>query len=81
MFLLGSYPDVVTTALRAHESSGVVTYLFRLSHAISGAWETVVVKGERDIVKARAKMWMYDSAREVLAAAMKLLSIRPLEWM
>ncbi|KAF8696470.1 hypothetical protein AX14_001571 [Amanita brunnescens Koide BX004] len=81
VFLLGSYPDVVTTALRAHESSGVVTYLFRLSHAISGAWETVVVKGERDIVKARAKMWMYDSAREVLAAAMKLLSIRPLEWM
>ncbi|PFH49088.1 hypothetical protein AMATHDRAFT_63907 [Amanita thiersii Skay4041] len=80
-FLLGSYPDIVKTALRTHEPSGVVTYLFRLSHAISSAWETVVVKGEEDITKARARMWMYDTAREVLAAAMRLLSIRPLERM
>ncbi|KAF8336185.1 hypothetical protein F5887DRAFT_1063258 [Amanita rubescens] len=81
VFLLGSYPDVVTTALKTHEPSGIVTYSFRLSHAISSAWETVVVKGEEDIVKARARMWMYESAREVLAAAMRLLSIRPLERM
>ncbi|KAK2464044.1 hypothetical protein APHAL10511_003988 [Amanita phalloides] len=81
VFLLGSYPDIVTTALRTHEPSGIVTYLFRLSHAISSAWETVVVKGEEDTVKARARMWMYDSARDVLAAAMRLLSIRPLERM
>ncbi|KAF8634620.1 hypothetical protein AX15_000825 [Amanita polypyramis BW_CC] len=79
VFLLGSYPDVVKTALKTHEPSGVVTFSFRLSHAISSAWETVVVKGEEDIVKARARMWMYDSAREVLAAAMRLLSIRPIE--
>lgn len=81
VFLLGSYPDIVTTALRTHEPSGIVTYLFRLSHAISSAWETVVVKGEEDIVKARARMWMYESAREVLAGGMRLLSIRPLERM
>jgi len=81
VFLLGSYPDVVKTALRTHEPSGVVTFAFRLSHAISSAWETVVVKGEEDEEKARARMWLYLNARDVLGAAMRLLSIRPLERM
>ncbi|KAI0063831.1 arginyl-tRNA synthetase [Artomyces pyxidatus] len=80
-FLLGTYPDVVKTALRTHEPSGVVTYLFKLSHAISSAWETVVVKGEKDVEKARARMWLYLCARDVLGAAMRLLSIRPLDRM
>ncbi|THU96227.1 arginyl-tRNA synthetase [Dendrothele bispora CBS 962.96] len=80
-FLLGSYPDVVKTALRTHEPSGVVTFAFRLSHAISSAWETVVVKGEEDVEKARARMWLYECAREVLAAAMRVLSLTPLERM
>jgi arginyl-tRNA synthetase len=81
VFLLGSYPDVVKTALKTHEPSGVVTFAFRLSHAISSAWETVVVKGEEDKEKARARMWLYICARDVLGAAMRLLSLRPLERM
>lgn len=80
-FLLGGYPDVVKTALRTHEPSGVVTFAFRLSHAISSAWETLVVKGEEDLEKARARMFLYECARDVLAAAMRLLSVRPLERM
>lgn len=80
-FLLGSYPDVVRTAIRTHEPSTVVTFAFRLSHAISSAWETVVVKGEKDIEKARARMWLYLCARDVLGAAIRLLSIKPLERM
>jgi arginyl-tRNA synthetase len=80
-FLLGTYPDVVKVALRTHEPSGVVTFAFRLSHAISSAWETVVVKGEPDVEKARARMWLYVCARDVLGAAMRLLSVRPLERM
>ena len=75
--LLGTYPDVV----RTHEPSGVVTFAFRLAHAISSAWETVVVKGEADVKRARARMWPYLCARDVLGAAMRLLSIRPLERM
>jgi arginyl-tRNA synthetase len=43
VFLLGSYPDVVRTALRTQEPSGIVTYAMRLSHAISSAWEVVLV--------------------------------------
>jgi|SRR5882762_8411189 len=81
VFLLGTYPDVVKTALKTHEPSGMVTFAFRLSHAISSAWETVVVKGEEDKEKAMARMWLYLSARDVLGEAMRLLSIRPLERM
>jgi arginyl-tRNA synthetase len=81
VFLLGTYPDVVKTALKTHEPSGVVTFAFRLSHAISSAWETVVVKNEEDEEKAKARMWMYLCARDVLGAAMRLLSITPLERM
>jgi arginyl-tRNA synthetase len=80
-FLLGSYPDVVKTALKTHEPSGVVTFAFRLSHAISSAWETVVVKGEEDVQKAQARLWMYLCARDVLGAALRLLSVRPLDRM
>lgn len=79
--LLGSYPDVVKTALKTHEPSGVVTFAFRLAHAISSAWETLVVKGEKDLDKAKARLWLYICARDVLGAAMRLLSIRPLERM
>lgn len=81
VFLLGTYPDVVKVALKTHEPSGVVTFAFKLSHAISSAWDTVGVKSEKDIEIARARMWMYECARYVLAAAMELLSIRPLEKM
>ncbi|RDB21844.1 Arginine--tRNA ligase, cytoplasmic [Hypsizygus marmoreus] len=80
-FLLGSYPDVIKVALKTQEPSGVVTFAFRLSHAISSAWETVIVKGEKDLEKARARMFLFECARDVLAASMRLLSIRPLERM
>jgi arginyl-tRNA synthetase len=78
VFLLGSFPDVVRVALKTQEPSGVVTYAFRLAHAISSAWETIIIKGESDVDKARARMWMYVCARDTLGAAMRLLSIRPM---
>ena len=81
VFLLGSYPDVVKTALKTHEPSGIVTFAFRLSHAISSAWESVIVKGEANLDKARARIALYLAARDVLGAALRLLSIKPLERM
>ena len=80
-FLLGQYPDVVKTALKTHEPSGIVTFAFRLAHAISSAWETVIVKGEPDREKAQARLWLYICARDVLASAMRLLTLKPLERM
>jgi arginyl-tRNA synthetase len=81
IFHLGSYPDVVRTALRTREPSGVVTFAMRLAHAIASAWDAVLVKGEPDAEKARARMWMYVCARDVLGAALRLLTIEPLERM
>ena len=81
VYLLGSYPDIVKTALKTHEPSGVVTFSFRLSHAISSAWDVLNVKGEKDEEKARARLWLYLCARDVLGAALRLLSIKPLERM
>ena len=81
VFRLGTYPDFGYTALKTHEPSGIVTFAFRLSHAISSAWETVIVKGEQDKDKAKARMAMYLAARDVLGAALRLLSIKPLERM
>jgi arginyl-tRNA synthetase len=81
IFLLGTYPDVVKAAMKTHEPSVIVTFAFRLSHAISSAWETLPVKREQDKAKAQARLWMFICARHVLSAAMRLLSLRPLERM
>ena len=53
--LAHTYPDVIRVALKTHEPSGVVTFAFRLAHAISSAWDVVIVKGEEDLEKGRAK--------------------------
>lgn len=81
IMLLASYPDVVKTAIEKLEPSGVVTFCFKLSHAISAAWEILVVKGESDIERAQARLWLFLTAKDVLNAAMRLLSITPLERM
>ncbi|KAH7105224.1 arginyl-tRNA synthetase [Auriculariales sp. MPI-PUGE-AT-0066] len=81
IFLLGTYPDVVRTALKTHEPSGVVTFAMRLARLISSALEALAVKYEEDLDKKRARMWLFISARDVLGAAMRLLTLTPLERM
>lgn len=81
IMLLASYPDVVKVAIEKLEPSGVVTFCFKLSHAISAAWEILAVKGESDIEKAQARLWLFLTAKDVLNAAMRLLSLTPLERM
>ncbi|KAL5641566.1 hypothetical protein ACGC1H_001890 [Rhizoctonia solani] len=83
VFLLASYPDVVRLACEKNEPSGVVTFAMRLSHAISSAWDPLPVKGlaADQIEVARARLWLFLCARDVLGAAMRLLSMRPLERM
>lgn len=39
VFALALFPEVVATAYQYSEPSAIVTYLFRLAHAISGAWD------------------------------------------
>ncbi|QRW18858.1 arginyl-tRNA synthetase [Rhizoctonia solani] len=82
VFILASYP-VVRVACEKNEPSGVVTFAMKLSHAISSAWDPLPVKGlaADQIEVARARLWLFLCARDVLGAAMRLLSIRPLERM
>ncbi|BGP13532.1 arginyl-tRNA synthetase [Rhodosporidiobolus nylandii] len=80
ILLLASYPDVVKAALKSLEPSTICTYAFRLCHAISSAWETLIVKGqEKDV--AMARLWLYVSAKDVLGSALRLLTLEPLERM
>ena len=78
---LSSYPEVVKTAMEKMEPSGVVTFCFRLSHAISAAWEILNVKTEADRDKAQARLYLFSTAKEVLGGAMRLLSLTPLDRM
>lgn len=77
---LANYPDVVKKAMETHEPSNIVTFLFKLCHSISSAWEVLLVRGQPQDV-ALARLWLFVSARDVLANAMRLLSLDPLERM
>lgn len=80
VILLALWPDTVKAALKALEPCTIVTYCFRLCHAISSAWEVLLVRGqEREV--AMARLWLYVCARDVLATAMKLLTLEPLTHM
>ncbi|KDQ13808.1 hypothetical protein BOTBODRAFT_133052 [Botryobasidium botryosum FD-172 SS1] len=80
VLLLASYPDVVRSSFETREPCTVVKFCFRLSHLISSAWESLIVKGrEREL--ALARLYLYLCARDVLASAMRLLSLVPLEYM
>lgn len=80
VILLASYPDVIKVALKVLEPSTIVTFCFRLTHAISSAWEVLIVKGQPQDV-AMARLWLYVCARDVLANAMRLLTLEPLQKM
>lgn len=78
--LLASWPDTVKIATREQQPSTIVQYCYKLTHAVSSAWEVLIVKGQDKDV-ALARLFMYRSARHVLNAALRLLTIEPLDRM
>ncbi|GAA5883893.1 hypothetical protein JCM3774_003909 [Rhodotorula dairenensis] len=80
LLLLSEYPNVVRAALKSLEPSTICTFAFRLCHAISSAWEVLLVRGQPENV-ALARLWLYVSAKDVLGSAMRLLTLEPLERM
>jgi arginyl-tRNA synthetase len=78
--LLATYPDVVKAAIKSQEPSTIVTFCFKLTHAISSAWEVLIVRGQEAEV-AKARLFLYVCARDVLASAMRLLTLTPLDRM
>ncbi|OCF75731.1 arginine-tRNA ligase [Kwoniella mangroviensis CBS 8886] len=80
MYHLATYPQTVKNAYNSSEPSQLVTWCFRLSHLVGGAWETVKVAGA-DEETAKARLFLYIQTRVVLANAMRLLSLTPIERM
>lgn len=76
--MLSQWPDTVQNTLKTLEPTTVLTYLFKMSHAVSSSYDHLQVVGsEKELMKAR--MALYDAARIVLSNGMKLLGLTPLE--
>jgi arginyl-tRNA synthetase len=77
---LAEFPEMVLTSLKVSEPSTIVTYLFKISHLASTAYETLIVKGaEPEIAKARYAVYL--GVQTTLANGMRLLGLTPLERM
>lgn len=78
--LLAQYPDVIKRALKTHEPSTIVTYLFNLTHVVSQCYDILWVAGQEEDL-AIARLALYASARQVLYNGMTLLGLTPVDRM
>ncbi|KIW04674.1 arginine-tRNA ligase [Verruconis gallopava] len=77
---LVQWPDIFLMTVKTHEPVTVLTYLFKMTHAVSSSYDHLQVVGsEPELQKAR--MALYVAARQVLQNGMKLLGLTPLERM
>ena len=75
---LAQFPDVVFNSSKTLEPTTILTYLFRMTHVLSSSYDVLnVVRSEPEVKKAR--MALYDSARQVLWNGMRLLGLSPVE--
>ena len=75
---MSQYPDTLMNALKTHEPTTVLIYLFKMVHALSSSYEVLkVLRSEREVMKAR--LTLYESARVVLSNGMRLLGLSPIE--
>ncbi|TLS30282.1 hypothetical protein PpBr36_02186 [Pyricularia pennisetigena] len=78
--MLSQWPDVVQNTYKTLEPTTVLTYLFRMSHALSQSYDHLrIVGSEKELMKAR--MALYDATRIVLRNGMILLGLNPVERM
>ncbi|OCK85588.1 arginyl-tRNA synthetase [Lepidopterella palustris CBS 459.81] len=77
---LAAWPDVFLNTVKTQEPTTVLTYLFRMVHALSSSYDHLQVVGsEKELGKAR--MALYSAARQVLWNGMRLLGLSPVERM
>jgi len=77
---LAEYPEWIRTSLKTSEPSTIVTYLFKITHLASTAYEVLIVKGaETEVAKARYAVYL--AVQNVLANGMRLLGLTPLQRM
>jgi arginyl-tRNA synthetase len=75
---LAQWPDVFNNTLKTLEPTTVLTYLFRMTHAVSSSYDHLQVVGSEPELK-KARMALYDASRKVLHNAMSLLGLSPVE--
>ncbi|KAJ3093598.1 hypothetical protein HK100_006533 [Physocladia obscura] len=77
---IAMYPDVVREAGVQLEPCTIVSYAFRLSHAVSNCVEALYVMNQPQEIAA-ARLALYKAARITLGNALRALGIVPLERM
>ncbi|MCJ1265482.1 hypothetical protein MMC22_005361 [Lobaria immixta] len=75
---LSSWPDVVQNTLKTLEPVTVLAYLFKMTHMLSSSYDVLKVVGSEPELK-KARMALYEAARQVLINGMKLLGLSPVE--
>ena len=78
--ILAQYPDVLRNAMKTHEPSTIVTYLFKLTHQVSSCYDILWVAGQEKNV-AQARLALYAAARQTLNNGMRLLGLTPVDRM
>ena len=81
---LASWPDVFLNTVKTQEPATVLTYLFKLGHAISSSYDHLqVVNIENGVPKSVnvPRLALYTAARQVLNNGMRLLGLSPVERM
>jgi arginyl-tRNA synthetase len=78
--MVEGYRAALQNAAKSCEPSIVASYVLELARALHSGYVKLRVKGEEDRV-AKARLLLFHVVKKVLASAMKVLGIRPLERM
>ncbi|KAF1973886.1 arginyl-tRNA synthetase [Bimuria novae-zelandiae CBS 107.79] len=77
---LAAWPDIFAMTLKTQEPTTVLTYLFKLTHALSSSYDHLQIVGsERETMLAR--LALYTAARQTLNNGMRILGLSPVERM
>jgi arginyl-tRNA synthetase len=77
---LAAWPDTFLNTLKTQEPTTVLTYLFKMSHAVSGSYDHLQVVVNNNEVNV-ARLALYVAARQVLNNGMRILGLSPVERM
>ncbi|GIJ98325.1 hypothetical protein Aspvir_000441 [Aspergillus viridinutans] len=78
--LLATWPDVLLNTTKTLEPTTILTYLFRMTHILSSSYDVLKVVGSEPELK-KARMALYEAARQVLHNGMRVVGLSPVERM
>ncbi|KAL4736932.1 hypothetical protein BDV11DRAFT_192841 [Aspergillus similis] len=78
--LLSSWHDILMMTNKTLEPTTILTYLFRLTHMISSSYDVLQVIGSEPELK-KARLALYEAARQVLHNGMRILGLSPVSRM